>query len=484
MDKNDSYFDNITGNDQNISAGQGNNGPGNNGQIYNQQTNSSQVYNDRMNNHQAYHPVYGYPISPRPVQPPKGERGSGKGLFLGGLITGIAGALLIFAICYLGLYIQKLMETSQRSDDQFQFGKDSAINESVVGKLQNLETTIDKYFYLWDVTDVELQNGLYRGMLEALGDPYSEYYSAEELNLLMEQTEGVYYGIGAYIQLDTVTSLPKISGTIEGAPSEEVDLRANDLIYEVDGVSTYGLTLTEVVSMIKGPENTDVVLTIIREGASDYLEVKVTRRQVETPTVEYSMMEDGMAYIQVTEFDEVSIDQFADALATAKGSGMKGMILDLRGNPGGSLNAVVEMARMILPEGMIVYTEDKNGKRSEYTCDGKRKMEVPLVVLVDMNSASASEIMAGAIKDYGLGTLVGTTTFGKGIVQQIIPFRDGSAVKLTISAYYTPKGNNIHGIGVEPDVVCEFDGEAYYGSEDHPDNQLEKAKEVLREMME
>ena len=162
---------------------------------------------------------------------------------------------------------------------------------------------------------------------------------------------------------------------------------------------------------------------------------------------------------------------------------MKGMILDLRGNPGGSLNAVVEMARMILPEGLIVYTEDKEGKRTEYTCDGERKLDVPLVVLVDMNSASAAEIMSGAIKDYGTGTLVGTTTFGKGIVQQIMPFRDGSAVKLTISAYYTPNGNNIHGIGIEPDVVCEFDGEAYYGSEEHPDNQLEKAKEVLKQKM-
>ena len=243
------------------------------------------------------------------------------------------------------------------------------------------------------------------------------------------------------------------------------------------------MTLSEVVSLVKGPEDTEVVLTLIREGASDYLEVAVTRKKVESPTVEYSMLDNNMAYIQVTEFEDVSVKQFQNALAKAREEGMKGMILDLRGNPGGSLNAVVEMARMLLPKGMIVYTEDKNGKRSEYTCDGTKALEVPLVVLVDTNSASASEIMAGAIKDYGIGTLVGTTTFGKGIVQQIIPFRDGSAVKITISAYYTPKGNNIHGIGIEPDVVCEFDGEAYYGNEDHPDNQLEKGKEVLKELM-
>lgn len=419
-----------------------------------------------------------------PVQPPNGEKGSGKGVFLAGLIAGLAGALLIVAICYLGVSLQSTLEMRQSdAGEDFAFEEDSAIDASVLKKLQTLEAAIDKYYYLEEASDETLQDGIYKGMLEALGDPYSEYYSAEELNAILEQTEGVYYGIGAYVSLDTVTGLPKISGTIASSPAEAADLRANDLIYEVDGVSTYGLSLTEAVAMIKGPEDTEVALTIIRENETDYLEFTLTRKRVESPTVEMAMLEDGMAYIQISEFDEVTVDQFADALATARGSGMKGMIMDLRGNPGGSLNAVVEMARMILPEGMIVYTEDKTGKRTEYTCDGKRELEVPLVVLVDMNSASASEIMAGAIKDYGIGTLVGTTTFGKGIVQQVMPFRDGSAVKLTISAYYTPKGNNIHGVGIEPDVVCEFDGEAYYGSEEHPDNQLEKAKEVLQGLM-
>lgn len=414
---------------------------------------------------------------------PRETRGSGKGLFLGGLILGLASALLIVGIAYLSFSVQDSVKGVAESSAQVSLENGSAVDEDLISKLQTLENTIDKYYYLNEVSKEELQTGIYKGIMSALGDPYSEYYSAEELKELMEQTEGIYYGIGAYISLDAGTGLPKISGIIAGAPAEDSELRANDLIYEVDGVSTYGLTLTEVVSMIKGQENTDVVLTIVREGETDYLEVTIKRKKVEAPTVTLEMLEDGMAYIEITEFDEVTIDQFADALATAKGSGMKGLILDLRANPGGSLNAVVEMARMILPKGMIVYTEDKSGKRTEYTCDGTRQLEVPLVVLVDMNSASASEIMAGAIKDYGIGTLVGTTTFGKGIVQQIIPFRDGSAVKVTTSAYYTPNGNNIHGIGIEPDVEIEFDGEAYYGSEDRPDNQLEKAKEVLRELM-
>ena len=418
-----------------------------------------------------------------PEQVPKEERGSGKGVFLIGLIVGIASALLIVSICWLGIGIQNSVEENQNQTAGIELQEGSAIDAEMIEKLQVLEGMVDKYYYLGEVTDEEFRDGVYKGLLSALNDPYSEYYTAEELASMMEQSEGIYYGIGAYVSLDSATGLPKISGVIKNSPAEEAELRANDLIYEVDGKSTYGMSLTEAVAMIKGPEGTDVQLTLIREGESDYLELTLTRQRVESPTVEFSMEEDDMAYIQVTEFDDVTVDQFAEALAMARGSGAKGIILDLRGNPGGNLSTVVEMCQMILPEGMIVYTEDKNGRREEYESDGSRELELPLVVLVDMNSASAAEIMAGAIKDYGIGTLVGTTTFGKGIVQQIMPFRDGSAVKLTISAYYTPSGKNIHGTGIEPDVVCEFDGEAYYASEDHPDNQLEKAKEVLREKM-
>lgn len=418
-----------------------------------------------------------------PAQIPKDEKGSGKGVFLIGMIVGIASALLVVAICWLGVGIQNSVEEKENQSAQIELQEDSAIDARVIEKLQTLEKMVDQYYYLGEVTDDEFRDGVYKGLLSALNDPYSEYYTAEELANMMEQSEGIYYGIGAYVSLDSATGLPKISGVIKNSPAEEAELRANDLIYEVDGTSTYGKSLTEAVAMIKGPEGTDVQLTLIREGESDYLELTLTRQRVESPTVEFSMEEDDMAYIQVTEFDDVTVDQFAEALAMARGSGAKGIILDLRGNPGGNLSTVVEMCQMILPEGMIVYTEDKNGRREEYESDGSRELELPLVVLVDMNSASAAEIMAGAIKDYGIGTLVGTTTFGKGIVQQIMPFRDGSAVKLTISAYYTPSGKNIHGTGIEPDVVCEFDGEAYYASEDHPDNQLEKAKEVLREKM-
>ncbi len=406
------------------------------------------------------------------------EKRARRGSFIRGLVIGILASLVVCSFVMSGA---NTAEDGTSSDVAFYPG--SAITENVVAKLQALEQTIDEYYYLNEVTDEEYETGIYKGMLQALGDDYSEYYTEEEVQSLLEQIEGTFYGIGAYISIDTASGLPKISGVIKGAPAEEVDLRTNDLIYEVDGQSTYNMSLTEVVSLIKGNEGTEVTLTIVRNGESDYLDIKVTRRQVETPTIEYQKMEDGMAYIIISEFDDITVTQFADALAQARNDGMQGLILDVRANPGGSLDAVVKMLQQILPKGDIVSTKDKNGNGSVYKSDGSKQLEVPLVLLIDMNSASASEIMAAAIKEYGIGTLVGTNTFGKGIVQQIVPFADGSAIKVTTSSYYTPKGNDIHGVGVAPDILCEFDGEAYYASEDHPDNQLEKAKEVLKDLM-
>lgn len=407
----------------------------------------------------------------------KKAKGSfGQGLFLGVLLT-----LLIVLLVVLGVKLGKVLTTQKQDSYRLDVTAGSAIDYDLVQKLQSLEQIIHRYYYKDDLTAEQLSDGIYKGLLDSLGDPYSEYYTPEELADLIESTEGVYYGIGAYVSLDTDRNLPKISSVIEGTPAEEAGLRDNDILYKVDGTSTYGLSLNETVALIKGEEFTDVLLTIIRDGKE--MEVTVTRRKVETPTVKHEMLEDGMGFLQIVEFDDVTVSQFRHAMTDLRAQEMKGLILDLRANPGGSLDAVVDIAEMLLPEGMIVYTEDKYGNRREYTCDGSQQLEMPLVVLIDMNSASASEILAGAIKDYGIGTLVGTTSFGKGIVQQILPFSDGSAIKVTVSSYYTPKGYNIHGIGIKPDVEIAFDGETYYSNEEHYDNQLEKAKEVLKGMM-
>lgn len=415
---------------------------------------------------------------------------SGK-FFWGGLFTGLIMSLLVVSSVYVVNRIQYAHKSGQtvglhtREESQENTDGESvtgeAVNEDTVAKMKVIENVIDTYFYKEDVDKDAMADGIFKGMVESLGDPYSEYYSKEELESLYQDSFGVYYGVGAYVSLDTTTGLAKVSGIIADSPAEEADLRAEDIIYKVDDVDVTGMTLQETVSLIKGDENTTVKLTLIRDGKE--IEKEVTRRKVESPTVKFEMLDDGMAYIQITEFDTVTVDQFTEAMAMARGNDMKGLILDLRSNPGGNLSSVVSIAKQMLPKGLIVYTEDRDGNREEYSCDGSKELDVPMVVLVNGNSASASEILAGAIKDYGIGTLVGTTTFGKGIVQRPIELSDGSAVKLTISSYYTPNGINIHGIGIEPDVECEFDSERYYSDEAY-DNQLEKAKEVLLQKME
>ncbi len=419
----------------------------------------------------------------------RAKKSKDTGAFFGGLLVGVMCTTLLAAMIALVVIIVKISvigpsdsKVPDIADGQASIGE-GLVDQDVVEKIAEIENILDVYYYKGDLSDEELEEGIYRGVLDAVGDPYTCYYTEEELDKLMEQTSGIYYGIGAYVTLDTVTLYPVITKPIPGSPAEEVGLRTDDVIYEVNGQSTYGMDLDSVVALIKGEEGTTVNLTIARSTESDYIHVDVERRRVEAPTVTYEMLEDNMAYIQITEFSDIGIEQFEKSLASARADGMKGLIIDLRANPGGSLPAVVNIARQILPKGLIVYTEDKYGNRDEYSCDGKKEFDLPLVVLVDGNSASASEVLAGAIKDYGIGTLVGTTTFGKGIVQQIIPIEDGSAVKVTTSSYFSPKGINIHGTGIEPDLVCEFDGEAYYGEEQF-DNQLDYAKQVLRDMIE
>lgn len=396
--------------------------------------------------------------------------------------SGVVSGLLVAALLVCGAYAGTKIYTVIRYHKAQEISLDSSgsstglLNDKTLEKMRLIQNTMDTY-YLDEIDVKEVENGAYRGMVAALGDPYSQYLSVEDLEELMEQTEGIYFGIGAYIGKGRNDDYAYISDIIPGTPAEESDLMPGDILCEADGVSLYQLETSEVVKLIKGEEGTTVVLTVYRESVENYLDIEVERRKVQTPTVKYEMLTDTTAYIQITEFDDVTVQQFTEALAVVKGSGMQELILDLRGNPGGSLTAVTDIARMLLPKGLIVYTEDKDGERTEYYCDGKNEIRVPMIVLVNGSSASASEILAGAIKDYHKATLLGTTTYGKGIVQRIISISDGTALKLTISNYYTPNGNNIHKIGIEPDEMLEFDTELYV--ESGIDNQLERAKEIL-----
>lgn len=406
-----------------------------------------------------------------------------KNKFWAGLATGLVLSIMITAMVGMGLYIKQrifpadgqsgVLQTATQGADQ-----KNLANADTMQKLDVLQEAVSKY-YLEEADTDKLEEGIYRGVIDGLGDPYSTYYSAQELVSIQESAKGIYFGIGAYMGMDLETGLARISSIIPGTPAEESGLQAGDYIYKIDGETAEGLDTTEVVSKIKGEAGTKVLLTIIRDNGKDILDISVERREIKNQTVNMEMLENGLAYIKILEFDEVTIDQFREAYAMAKGSDMKGLLLDLRDNPGGNLTAVTEICRMILPKGMIVYTEDKYGERDEYTCDGENVIQVPMVVLVNGNSASASEIMAGAIKDYGVGTLLGTNTFGKGIVQRIIALSDESAVKLTVSHYFTPNGNNIHGVGIKPDIEVEADIEIWV--EKGYDNQFEEGKKVLTE---
>ncbi len=403
-----------------------------------------------------------------------------KNGYWSGLLSGLLLALLLLGIWYIGNQTYGIFKAKQIAGSASKHEDGVLLDEYTTSKVEVIQDTIEQY-YLDGVSQETLENGIYSGMVNSLKDPYSVYYSAEELKEIQMSTEGIYYGIGAYISKGATDEFCTISGVIENTPAQEADLREGDIIYEIDGVSAQGMETTEVVSLIKGEEGTKVVLTLYREGEEDYLKVEVERRKIESPTVTFEMMENEIAYIQITEFDDVTEQQFSEALTEARAMGMKGLLLDLRSNPGGNLSTVCEIARMVLPKGLIVYTEDKYGVRDEYTSDGKNILEVPAVVLVNDYSASASEILAGAMKDHGVATIMGTTTFGKGIVQRIISLSDGSAVKLTVSKYYTPSGSDIHEKGIEPDIEVIFDSDAYY--EKDIDNQIQEGIRVLEEQI-
>ena len=388
------------------------------------------------------------------------------------MLTGI-----LVAVIAVGIYFALTGGSGQIAVQSS--GADSAVNRESVNKLSVLEQYLDHYYYKSsEITREDKETGIYKGLFESLGDVYSCYYTPEEYKSLAEQTQGVYYGIGAYVSQDVETGICAISGVIRNSPAEAAGLMEGDLIYKVDGEDMSGLELDEVVSHIRGDEGSEVTLTLVRDG--EEIEVVLTRGKVDTPTVESEMRDDGIGYLQITEFDDVTVGQFAENFEQLKEQGMKGLIIDLRGNPGGSVTSVCAVAEHLLPEGLIFYMEDKDGNRTEYTCEGA-DFDLPLVVLVNEYSASAAEILSGAIKDSGIGKLVGKKTFGKGIVQDVISLQDGSAIKLTIANYYTRGGNDIHLKGIEPDVEVELDADAYL--EDKTDTQLDKAVEMILEEM-
>ncbi len=314
-----------------------------------------------------------------------------------------------------------------------------------------------KQNYLRDVDESKLVDGQLKGMLQSLEDPYSTYMTKDEFASFLQQTSGTYAGIGIVVTPGDDNLITVVS-PIEDTPGERAGIKSGDKIIKVNGVEYLGENMDKAVKVMKGEPNTKVTLTILRkdkEGKNDIFDLEITREIIRLVTVKSNIIDDNIGYIKITSFDELTYKDFKTELDKLGRRGIKGLIIDLRNNPGGLLDICVKIADELLGEGDIVYTQTKSGKRT-YEKSGKSMVDYPLVLLVNGGSASASEILAGAIKDHNRGTLVGTTTFGKGVVQRIKDLDDGSGLKLTISEYFTPNGTNIHGIGITPDIVIEL----------------------------
>ncbi len=399
--------------------------------------------------------------------------------FMRGIVTGVLLCFLVAAIVGSVWYFWGSARTGNGSSGAV------ALNYSkVTEKLKVLEQYVD-YVYLDEVDADKMENGIYNGFIDSLGDKYSSYYTAEEYEELMESTDGEYCGIGAYVTQDKETNQIIITSPFENGPAAKAGIKENDILVSVNGESVSDKELNDVVSSMKGDSGTVVKLGILRGESKNPIYVDVTLGDVEVPTVSYQLLDDQIGYIIVSKFDKVTSTQFRNAISDLQNKGMKALVIDLRGNPGGLLTSVTDMLDRIIKEGTLVYTKDKNGEGETFKAESDDCLTIPMSVLINGGSASASELFAGAIQDYGIGTLVGTTSYGKGIVQNIYKLYDGSAVKLTVSKYYTPKGRNIQGTGIEPDVKIELD-ESLKDKKKisiEEDNQLQKAIEIVKKKL-
>ena len=381
---------------------------------------------------------------------------------------GFGAALVLMAVVYFGGQFLAQMNIA------LPFGM------STMAKIRQIEKTLDTY-YVEDYAKELAEELMYTGLAAGVGDPYTYYLSADSLAEQMEKNSGHFVGIGVEIYAGDDGYIV-VSSVTPGGPAEAAGILAEDKITEVDGESITGKTAADVSALVKGEAGTDVTLTIFRESTGEVLEKTVTRQDIQVKTVSWRMMDDNIGYIAITNFRENTYSQFKEALDMLEAEGMEKLVLDLRNNTGGLVKSAHEIGEELLPEGIMVYTMDKDGNREDTLCDDVYN-DVPLVVLVNGNSASAAEILAGAIQDTGRGQLIGTTTFGKGLVQRLFTLPDGSGLNVTIQKYYTPNGTSIHGVGITPDYEVELP-EEYAQQTNIPaeaDTQLQKAVEVLSE---
>lgn len=418
-----------------------------------------------------------------------------KGVMTGVLVT--AFACLVTVGTSLGIYmfgrraidnqVQIQAEQGSPAGETKMAGSDAALDLNQVNqKLKQLEKLVDEMYLFDDKKDAAKEEaGIYKGYLYGLNDPYAAYYTREELDSFNEDTTGTYSGIGAMVSQNVKTGISTIIRVYKDTPAEEAGILPGDVIFSVDGTEVTGMDLSLIVNnYVKGEVDTKVQITVFREAENEYKDFTVTRRKLDVQTVETELMDGKIGYISVSEFDTVTASQFQNGIDGLLKQGAEKLIVDLRNNPGGELKAVSAMMDYVLPDGKTMVTiSDKNGTKQVMTSGDGHELDLPIAILVNGNSASASEVFTGAMKDHGMAVVVGTNTFGKGIVQTVVPLSDGSAVKLTTAHYYTPDGTDIHGKGIAPDKEVELDEEAatMVVIPKEKDNQLQEAVKILNE---
>ncbi len=394
---------------------------------------------------------------------------------MNGVIGFILGIMTSFVLVYVGFAFAfnngNVLSLFLKRNSKLDYKK-------IEEKTSVLQNIIDRYF-LFDEDMTKLEDGIYAGMMNGLGDPYTVYYTKEEYKALNEDTEGKYSGIGAVVSQNPNTKIITIVKIFDNSPANDAGLQVGDIIYKIDGEEVAGTDMDILVkTKIRGEEGTSFKMTVLRGDDRKEVELDLTRRSIEVETVAGKMLDNNIGYIAVSQFDAVTSEQFKSNIESLQSQGMTKLIVDLRGNPGGLLDQVVDMLDYILPDGLVLYTEDKYGKREEYYSDGSHELKIPMVVLVNENSASASEVFTATFRDFEWGTVVGKTTFGKGIVQNVLPLGDGTAVKITTQHYYPPSGYDLHKVGIKPDLEVDLNEGAKIGTDS--DNQLSAAIDILK----
>ena len=420
----------------------------------------NRINNSASDNRGNIGDLYGMNDLRRNAQPPRKKKSQGfaSGMIIGAVSAFMAVILLILsvsAVCIAKGYIHIGVNGDVYIQSDAVTDSDG-IGSEVEGKLNAIDSVLES-FYFGDVDDETAKDNIYKAYLSSYGDKYTMYYTADEYKALKESTNGKFYGIGAVCQLSGEGGVLLVDVYDNGA-GYQAGPRSGDRVVNVDGRDITDMELSSAVALIKGDKGTSVTLEVIR--GTERLTFSAVRDAVEAKTVSYTLLDNNIGYLSISQFEEVTTKQFKAAVEDLQSQGMKGLVIDIRNNPGGLLDTVVGMLKYMLPDGLIVYTEDKQGNRKEYKGQDNDEFNLPLAVIVNGNSASASEIFAGAIQDYGKGTIIGTQTYGKGIVQTVKPLTDGSAIKFTIAKYFTPKGQDIHGKGVTPDMVVEYDTDA------------------------